>query len=251
MLFKRIISCLDIKNGRTVKGTHFVDLLDAGDAIELATKYCKEGADELVFLDITATNERRGTVADFAAKVGEVLTIPFTIGGGVRTVNDARNVLHAGADKIAVNSAAVARPRLITELAEAFGQQAVVVSVDAKWVETDWFVFTHGGQTNTGLRVASWVSQVQTLGAGEILLTSIDADGTRAGFDLPLYKAIRPLCHVPLIASGGGGTTADFVALFEQNLADGGLAASIFHQGILPIPTLKKELIAHSLPIRP
>ncbi len=247
MLRKRIIPCLDIKNGRTVKGTHFVDLRDAGDAVELAQQYRDAGADELVFLDITATHERRGTVADFAAEVGKVLDIPFTIGGGVKTVADAKAVLDAGADKVAVNSAAVARPELVTELAEALGRQAVVVSVDTR----EGGVYVRGGRERTDWDVIDWVEAVQAAGAGEILLTSIAADGTKAGFDLELYRAVRPRCRVPLIASGGAGTVADFVEVFAEDLADGGLAASIFHYGEVEIPDLKAALAAEGIAIRP
>ena len=292
MLAKRIIPCLDVRNGRTVKGVNFVGLRDAGDPVELATRYAAEGADELVFLDITATVEKRQTVTDLARRVGRVLDIPFTIGGGISSVEDAASVLQAGADKVAVNSSAVARPELITELSGAFGSQAVVVSVDAKGhrlkasappsvpfrtpirnlsakhvgaleilkqvqddnrggTETKWTVATHGGRTDTGRDALAWIAEVQNRGAGEILLTSMDADGTQAGFDLALLEAVRPLCHVPLIASGGAGAIEHVAEVLATDLADAALAASLFHYGTLRIPDLKAALAAQAIPIRP
>lgn len=251
MLARRIIPCLDVRNGRTVKGVNFVGLRDAGDPVELAARYAKEGADELVFLDITATVEKRQTVADLALRVGAVLDIPFTIGGGIRSVEDAAAVLQAGADKVAVNSSAVTHPQLINKLAEAFGSQAVVVSVDAKRSGDSWTVVIHGGRTNTGRDALGWISEVQNRGAGEILLTSVDADGTQAGFDLPLIEATRPACRVPLIASGGAGSIEHFADVFETNLVDAALAASLFHYGQLRLPELKTSLSQRGIPIRP
>ncbi|NNF58098.1 MAG: imidazole glycerol phosphate synthase subunit HisF [Rhodothermaceae bacterium] len=251
MLAKRIIPCLDVSDGRTVKGVNFVGLRDAGDPVELAAQYAAEGADELVFLDITATVEKRQTVTALALRVGRVLDIPFTIGGGIGSVGDAASVLQAGADKVAVNSAAVARPELVSELAEAFGSQAIVVSVDAKGHADGWTVATHGGRTDTGFDALAWIAEVQDRGAGEILLTSMDADGTQAGFDRPLLEAVRPLCCVPLIASGGAGTIAHFAEVLAADLADAALAASLFHYGTLCIPDLKAALAAQAIPIRP
>ncbi len=251
MLARRIIPCLDVCDGRTVKGVNFVGLRDAGDPVELAVRYAAEGADELVFLDITATVEKRQTVTDLALRVGRALDIPFTVGGGIGSVEDAASVLGAGADKVAVNSSAVARPVLIRELAEAFGSQAVVLSVDAKSNGDGWTVMTHGGRTDTGRDALDWIAEAQDAGAGEVLLTSVDADGTQTGFDTALLAAARPRVRVPLIASGGAGAPGHFAEVFAANLADAALAASLFHYGTLAIPDLKAILAAQSIPVRP
>ena len=251
MLTKRIIPCLDIKNGRTVKGVNFVDLRDAGDAIELAKRYEQEGADELVFLDITATNERRKTAAGFATEVGRVLSIPFTIGGGIASVEDAREVLSAGADKIGVNSAAVKNHALISELSDALGAQAVVLAVDAKKKEEGrWEVFVGGGKIATGLDVLEWVREGEKRGAGEILLTSMDADGVKTGFDIALTKAVCEVVSLPVIASGGAGKPEHFQEVFQETEATGGLAASIFHFQEVEISELKSFLREKEIAVR-
>ncbi|MDX1419108.1 MAG: imidazole glycerol phosphate synthase subunit HisF [Rubricoccaceae bacterium] len=248
MLARRIIPCLDVRDGRTVKGVNFVGFRDAGDPVELAARYAAEGADELVFLDVTATVETRATARDLALRVGRVLDVPFTIGGGIGSVEDAAAVLDAGADKVGVNSAAVRRPALLAELAEAFGRQAVVLSVDAKRVGEGWTVRTHGGRTDTGLDAIEWIAEGQRRGAGEVLLTSVDADGTQAGFDLPLLRAARAVCRVPLIASGGAGAPEHFADALA--VADAALAASLFHYGTLAIPDLKQALAEAAIPVR-
>ncbi|MEM1042862.1 MAG: imidazole glycerol phosphate synthase subunit HisF [Bacteroidota bacterium] len=254
MLARRLIPCLDIRDGRTVKGVNFVGLRDAGDPVELAVRYAAEGADEVVFLDITATVEKRQTVTDLALRVGRALDIPFTVGGGIASVEDAASVLGAGADKVAVNSSAVARPALVRELAEAFGSQAVVLSVDAKrtgHTASGWTVMTRGGRTDTGRDALAWLAEAQDAGAGEILLTSVDADGTQAGFDTALLAAARPRVRVPLIASGGAGSPEHFAEVFAAGLADAALAASLFHYGTLALPDLKAYLAARAIPVRP
>lgn len=251
MLKKRIIPCLDIKDGRTVKGVNFVGLRDAGDAVELATRYSREGADELVFLDITATSERRATLVDFAEKVARHVSIPFTIGGGIADIETAEALFRVGADKIAINSAAVADPDLIARLAERFGSQAVVVAIDSHLsIQCQYNVMTHGGKKDTGLSVLEWVQEVQKRGAGEILLTSMDADGTKDGFDRELHRRVRPLVRVPLIASGGAGDRQHFADILREDLADGALAASVFHYGEIPIPELKTFLHKRGIPVR-
>lgn len=249
MLARRIIPCLDVRDGRTVKGVNFVGLRDAGDPVELAARYAAEGADELVFLDVTATVEKRETARELALRVGRVLDIPFTIGGGIGSVEDAAAVLDAGADKVGVNSAAVRRPELLTELADAFGSQAVVLSVDAKRTANGWTVMTRGGRTDAGLDAIEWIEEGQRRGAGELLLTSVDADGTKAGFDLALLRAARAVCRVPLIASGGAGAPEHFAEALA--VADAALAASLFHYGELAIPGLKRALAAQNIPVRP
>lgn len=250
MLTKRIIPCLDIKNGRTVKGTNFVNLRDAGDAVELAAIYAKEGADEIVFLDITATVEGRKTLLNLVHEVAHTINIPFCVGGGISSIEDVRALLNAGADKISINSSAVKRPALITELAQEFGSQCIVVAIDTKNIEGVDVVHTHGGRTPTSLETVSWAKKVEELGAGEILLTSMDADGTKAGFDLRLTRIISKNSGIPIIASGGAGNIEHFKEVFTEGAADAGLAASIFHFKEIPIPTLKKELKKHDLPIR-
>lgn len=248
---KRIIPCLDVKNGETVKGINFENLQYAGDPIELAKKYSDQGADELVFLDITATNEGRKTTAQMVEKVAKQVFIPFTVGGGIASVDDMRRLLAAGADKIAINSAAVKNPELIKEASTYFGSQCVVVAVDAKRVDDDFYVFINAGKKNTGIKLVEWVKQVESLGAGEILLTSMDADGTQNGFDLSMTKLVSEHVNIPLIASGGAGANVEhFVDVFEQAKADAALAASIFHYDTLPIKTLKTALADKNISIR-
>jgi len=232
VLTKRIIPCLDIKNGRTVKGTNFQNLRDAGDAIELARWYSENSADELVFLDISATNEKRKTIASFANKVAKEISIPFTIGGGITSVEDAEILFKNGADKIAINTAAIQNPVLIQNIANKFGSQAVVIAIDAKMnAKKQWNTYSNSGTIDSKMNVIEWIKKIEKLGAGEILLTSIDKDGTRKGFDLELYKTIRNMAKIPIIASGGAGNTRHFLELFKKDLADAALAASIFHNG--------------------
>lgn len=251
MLSKRIIPCLDVKNGETVKGINFENLQYAGDPIELAKKYSDEGADELVFLDITATNEGRQTTVQMVEKVAKQIFIPFTVGGGISSIQDMKRLLSAGADKIAINSAAVKNPDLIKEASEYFGSQCVVVAIDAKHVDGDFYVFINAGQTNTGIKLADWVKKVEKLGAGEILLTSMDADGTQNGFDLSMTKLVAESVNIPVIASGGAGASLQhFVDVFEIANADAALAASIFHYNTLPIKTLKNGLKAEKISTR-
>ena len=253
MYTKRIIPCLDICNGRVVKGVNFVDLRDAGDPVEVAAAYSEAGADEVVFLDITATHEKRATVVDLAARVAEQLSIPFTVGGGIRTVEDFREVLRQGADKISVNSAAIDRPELIAEAAARFRSQCVVLAVDARRREdgSGWDVYKQGGRLNTGLDVLEWVSRGVELGAGEILLTSMDGDGTKNGYDLELTAAVADRVGVPMIASGGAGTMQHFADAFTKGKADAALAASLFHYREMTIADLKAYLAAQGIPVRP
>ena len=251
MLAKRIIPCLDVKDGQTVKGTNFLQLRQAGDPIELGKTYSQQGADELVFLDITASNEQRETVTALAARVAEQLSIPFTVGGGIRTVDDFRSVLLAGADKVSVNSAAIDRPALISEAAEKFGSQCVVVAIDAKRREDGGFdVYKHGGRLNTGLDAVEWAKKAVELGAGEILLTSMDGDGTKAGYDLALTRAIADAVSVPVIASGGAGTMEHFKEALTEGGADAALAASLFHYHEIDILDLKTYLRENGIPVR-
>ena len=252
MLAKRIIPCLDIKDGRVVKGVNFVDLRDAGDPVEVAAAYSREGADEVVFLDITATHEGRATVVDLAARVAEQLSIPFTVGGGIRTVEDFHDILRQGADKISINSAAIERPGLISEAAERFGSQCVVVAIDARRREGGgWDVYKHGGRLNTGLDALEWAVRAEKLGAGEILLTSMDCDGTKAGYDLELTAAVSERVGIPVIASGGAGCMEHFAEALLQGKADAVLAASLFHYHEVDIGALKTYLAARGIPIRP
>lgn len=250
MLKKRIIPCLDIQDGRTVKGINFEGIRDAGDPIELAKRYVDEGADELVFLDITATNDKRKTICSLVEKIAADITIPFTVGGGISTLEDAQAVILAGADKISINSAAIRRPELIREISNQFGKQCVVVAVDIKMVGNDWFVFSNGGRVPTDLQAVDWCKEVAALGAGEILLTSMNNDGTKAGFALAITDQIARAVSIPVIASGGAGSIADFQTLFTQTNASAGLAASIFHYNEVSIPTLKNELKSTNIPIR-
>ena len=242
MLAKRIIPCLDIKDGRTVKGVNFVDLRDAGDPVELATRYTEEGADELVFLDISATEQKRKTLADLVLRVAAALDIPFTVGGGISSVEDAKILLQNGADKVSVNSAAVRRPDLINELADAFGRQCVVVAIDAKKIEDRWHVHLVGGKVPTPIELNEWAREAEIRGAGEILFTSMDHDGTKNGFANEALLELTQTVNIPIIASGGAGNTSHFVDVFKMGKADAALAASVFHFGEIPIPALKQTL---------
>ena len=246
---KRVIPCLDVNAGRVVKGTNFVDLRDAGDPVELAERYDAMGADELVFLDITATHEERDTIVELARRTADNVFIPFTIGGGIRGVADAQGVLDAGADKVAVNSAAVARPELVTELANRFGAQCVVLAVDAKRVDGHWEVFVAGGRAPTGIDVVAWVHEAVERGAGEILLTSMDRDGTEDGYDLELTAAVSGAVGVPVIASGGAGRLEHLADALDAG-ADAALAASIFHYGQHTVGEAKAHLAAAGIPVR-
>ena len=253
-LARRIIPCLDMKDGRVVKGKHFVNLKDAGDPVELASLYRDQGADELVFLDITASTEKRDIRINLVKDAASVLDIPFTVGGGIRDLADVREILCSGADKVAVNTAAVENPPLITEIAEIFGQQCVVVAVDAARVRSNgketFQVRTYGARTKTQLDALEWVRQCEQAGAGEILLTSIDRDGTKDGFDLPLTGKVCSSVHVPVIASGGCGTLEHFLEVFKQTSADAALAASVFHYGTFTVPRVKEYLRQNGVEIR-
>ena len=251
MLSKRIIPCLDVKDGQTVKGVNFENLRYAGDPVELAKKYSNEGADELVFLDITATNEGRKTTVEMVQKVAEQVFIPFTVGGGIKSLDDMKTLLKAGADKIAINSAAVKNPDLINEASTYFGSQCVVVAIDAKKIDEEFYVHINAGKKNTGIKLLDWAKEVEKRGAGEILLTSMDADGTQNGFDLPMTKLVSTAVKIPVIASGGAGANSNhFIDVFKDGFADAALAASIFHFGTLPIPTLKQELKTNNIEVR-
>ncbi|MFD0991824.1 imidazole glycerol phosphate synthase subunit HisF [Tenacibaculum geojense] len=250
MLKKRIIPCLDIKDGRTVKGVNFVDIIDAGNPIELAKAYVKQGADELVFLDITATVEKRKTLIELVSEIAKEINIPFTVGGGINSVEDVSALIKAGADKVSINSSAVKRPELITELANEFGSQCVVVAIDTKFTNDIWKVYVKGGREETPLETVAWAKQAETLGAGEILLTSMNNDGTKAGFALDITDAVSKNVNIPVIASGGAGAIEHFTDVFTKTDASAGLAASIFHFGEIPIPTLKTELKKQNIAIR-
>jgi len=256
MLARRIIPCLDVREGRVVKGVCFLNLRDAGDPVELAARYDAMGADELVFLDITASHERRDLIYDVAARVADQVFIPFTVGGGIRTVDDFRRILRAGADKVSVNTAAVQRPELITQAAQQFGSQCVVVAIDPKRVgaradgSPKWEVFVHGGRTPTGIDALEWAQRVEALGAGEILLTSMDRDGTRAGYDIPLIRAVAQLVGIPVIASGGAGTPRHCLEAVTEGLADAALIASVVHDGHFTIAEIKDCLAAAGVPVR-
>ena len=251
MLAKRIIPCLDVRDGRVVKGVNFVNIRDAGDPVELAKYYSDQGADEIVFLDITATSDARDTVADVVERTAAQVFVPLTVGGGIRTVEDFQRLLRAGADKISVNSAAVARPELISEAAERFGSQCVVLAADARARgDGTWEVVVAGGRKPTGMDLIEWVKKAESLGAGEILLTSMDADGTKAGFDLAMTKAVTDAVSIPVIASGGCGSLAHFAEVFEQTNCDAALAASLFHFGELTVPQVKDYLRTRAIPVR-
>lgn len=250
MLTKRIIPCLDIKEGRTVKGTNFVDLRDAGDPVELAAIYAEQGADELVFLDITATIEERKTLLDLVNKVAHAVNIPFCVGGGIGSVSDVSKLLNAGADKVSINSSAVRNPQLVYDLAKEFGSQCIVVAIDTRHIQGVDIVHTHGGRNATDLSTKEWAKRVEDLGAGEILLTSMDADGTKNGFALDITSFISENLHIPVIASGGAGSMEDFFDVFTRGKADAGLAASIFHFREIPIPDLKQYLAGKGIAIR-
>ena len=252
MLTKRIIPCLDVNAGRVVKGVNFVNLMDAGDPVEVAKIYDAEGADELVFLDITASSDKRDTVVDMVERVGDQVFIPFTVGGGIRTVADIQKILRAGADKVSVNSAAIDNPDLIREGAEKFGSQCIVLAIDAKKRSDGdgWTVYKHGGRIDTGLDAVEWAKRGVGLGAGEILLTSMDGDGTKAGYDLDLTRAISDAVGVPVIASGGAGTLEHFREALDEGGADAALAASLFHYKIMTIREVKEYLRNHGVPVR-
>ncbi len=250
MLKKRIIPCLDIKDGRTVKGINFVGLQDAGDPVELAAKYSREGADELVFLDITATIEKRQTLIKLLGEVAGAINIPFTVGGGISHVDDATTLIKAGADKVSINSAALKNPELIKDISGEFGCQCVVLAVDTNYIDGEWMVFSHGGRTATGRKTLEWVEECVALGAGEILLTSMVNDGTRNGFAHDITDAVAQLVNVPVIASGGAGKIEHFSDLFAETKASAALAASIFHYGDVAIPDLKQYLREQNVPVR-
>lgn len=250
MLKKRIIPCLDIQNGRTVKGINFIDIQDAGDPIELAKRYVIEGADELVFLDITATIENRKTLIELVKNIAKEINIPFTVGGGINSVEDVAALIKAGADKVSINSSAVKRPELIAEIAREFGSQCVVLAIDTKFVEDEWIVFVHGGRTPTELRTVQWAKDGERLGAGEILLTSMNNDGTKGGFALDITAAVSDAVNIPVIASGGAGASEHFNDVFSSTNASAALAASIFHYGEIPIPELKDFLRTQTIEIR-
>ena len=252
MLTKRIIPCLDVDAGRVVKGTNFIDLRDAGDPVEVAEIYDRAGADELVFLDITASSDRRATVVELVRAVAEKVFIPFTVGGGIRTVEDFRAILREGADKISINSAAIERPELISEAAEKFGSQCVVVAIDARrrTAEPGWTVYKHGGRIDVEQDAVEWALRAERLGAGELLLTSMDGDGTKAGYDIALTRAIADAVKIPVIASGGAGTKEHFREAFTEGHADAALAASLFHFRELEIADLKNYLKTEGIPVR-
>lgn len=250
MLTKRIIPCLDIKDGRTVKGVNFVNIRDAGDPVELGASYAGQGADELVFLDISATNEERKTFAALVKDIARHINIPFTVGGGIGSVQDVAPLLEAGADKVSINSAAVRRPELIDELSRAFGAQCIVLAIDARKVDNAWVVHTHGGKKPTDKKLFTWAKEAQERGAGEILFTSMDHDGTKNGFAIDALAKLNQLLTIPVIASGGAGEAGHFVDAFVLGKADAALAASIFHFGEVPIPQLKSFLKEKHIPIR-
>lgn len=250
MLSKRIIPCLDVKDGRTVKGVNFVDLRDAGDAVELAAYYAEQGADELVFLDITATHEKRKTLVDLVQKVAKELNIPFTVGGGISTPEDVGVLLNAGADKVSINSSAVRNPQLISDLASRFGSQCVVVAVDARFEEDKWEVYLNGGRLATGIDLFEWILEAERLGAGEILFTSMNHDGTKNGFANETLAKLSAMVNIPIIASGGAGNMEHFADTFIDGKADAALAASVFHFKEIEIPDLKNYLKSKDIPVR-
>lgn len=250
MLTKRIIPCLDIKDGRTVKGVNFENIRDAGDPIELGALYAEQGADELVFLDITATNERRKTLSELVTRIARHVNIPFTVGGGISSVEDVSVLLNAGADKVSVNTAAFKNPQLLNELSREFGSQCIVLAIDTRFEDGDWFVYLNGGRVKTEVRTADWAKEAVDRGAGEILLTSMNNDGTKQGFALDITGRLSQSLHVPVIASGGAGTMEHFSDVFEKAGADAALAASIFHYKEMEIPELKNYLYKRGIQIR-
>lgn len=250
MLTKRIIPCLDVKDGRTVKGVNFVRLRDAGDAVELGQAYSEQGADELVFLDITATVEKRRTLVELVQRIARQINIPFTVGGGITTIEAVSELLQNGADKVSINSAAVNNPGMITELAKEFGSQCVVIAVDTNFESDQWVVYVHGGRTPTERRTLDWVREIEDRGGGEILLTSMNHDGTKQGFAIDLTGQVSEMVSIPVIASGGAGKMTHFVDVFQKGRADAALAASIFHFNEIPIPQLKCFLHTHDIPVR-
>ncbi|HEX8286700.1 MAG TPA: imidazole glycerol phosphate synthase subunit HisF [Pyrinomonadaceae bacterium] len=250
MLAKRIVPCLDVKNGRTVKGTNFVNLRDAGDSVELAKLYSEQGADELVFLDITATNEKRKTLSELVAKVAREINIPFTVGGGINTIEDIEILLNSGADKVSINTSAVKKPQILSDAAKNFGSQCVVLAIDAKKVDGVWKVFLNGGRVETDLSAVEWAKRGVDSGAGEILLTSMNADGTKNGYEIELTRAISESVNVPVIASGGAGKMEHFTEVFQKGKADAALAASIFHFREIEIPALKTYLRSQNIEVR-
>ena len=251
MLAKRIIPCLDVRDGKVVKGINFVGIKEVGDPVELAKQYSDANADEIVFLDITASHEGRSTMLDVVRRTAEVVFVPLTVGGGIRTIDDVRDTLRAGSDKVGINSAAVRNPDLINEAAEMFGRQCIVAAVDAKRVEDgSWHVVINGGRIDTGKDLLEWVQELEERGAGEILLTSMDADGTKAGYDIEMTKAVCDLVNIPVIASGGAGSVNDFADVFEETGCDAALAASLFHYGELTIDEVKTAMRARNIPAR-
>jgi cyclase len=250
MLKKRIIPCLDIKDGRVVKGVQFLELKDAGNPVELASFYSKNGADELVFLDISATLEKRKTLAEMVTQLSKEINIPFTVGGGIQSVDDARLLLQSGADKVSINSAAVLNPELITQISDAFGSQSLVVAIDIKKVDNDWYVFIKGGTESTGILAIDWAKKVEELGAGELLITSMNNDGSKDGFALEITNEISKVVSIPVIASGGAGNSQHFIDLFTKTEVSAGLAASIFHFNEVPISELKNVLKTQNIAIR-
>lgn len=250
MLTKRIIPCLDVKNGQTVKGINFLNIKEVGDAVELGAQYARDGADELVFLDITATNEKRKTLSELVSRIARNINIPFTVGGGISSVDDVSVLLNCGADKISVNTAAVRNPQLINDLAQNFGSQCVVLAVDTKFVDGEWLVYLNGGRIPTEIRTRDWVKEAVDRGVGEILLTSMNNDGTKDGFAIDITKAVSESVNVPVIASGGAGTMEHFTEVFKEGKADAALAASIFHYGEIGIAELKAYLKSNGIEIR-
>ncbi|MFV0471332.1 MAG: imidazole glycerol phosphate synthase subunit HisF [Paludibacteraceae bacterium] len=250
MLTKRIIPCLDIKNGKTVKGINFLNIMDVGDPVELGKRYSDMGADELVFLDITATHEKRKTLSELASRIAKHINIPFTVGGGISTVEDVSVLMKSGADKISINSAAVRNPQLIKSVADNFGSQCVVLAIDTKCIDNEWYVFLNGGRIPTNIKALDWAKEAVALGAGEVLLTSMNHDGTKDGFALDITQALSESVNVPVIASGGAGTKQHFVDVFEKGKADAALAASIFHYGEIEIGELKRFLKENGIETR-
>ena len=250
MITKRIIPCLDIKDGRTVKGINFENIRDAGDPVELAIEYVKQGADELVFLDITATNEKRKTLSELVTRIAKHINIPFTVGGGISSIEDVSVLLNAGADKISINTSAVKNPQLIKDLANQFGSQCIVLAIDTKFENDEWYVYLNGGRVKTELKTINWAKQAVTLGVGEILLTSMNNDGTKNGFANDITKQISEAVNVPVIASGGAGTMQHFKDVFENGKADAALAASVFHYKEISIPELKRYLKENNIETR-